>query len=901
MSKQDKRLGGNEDTFGECVSPIKRTDLTEGTRIHRYLILGLVGKGGMGAVYKAYDPELDRRIAIKILTLSPQQGETASVPQARLMREAQALAKLNHPNVVSVFDVGTYQDGVYIAMEYVDGKTFRDWLKEDNPTLKEKLDVLIAAGQGLEAAHAQGIVHRDFKPENLLVGQAGQVKVLDFGLARGADFGATAGVQNEPLSQIESQSGDNILSQPLTQVGARIGTPVYMAPEHFQQQELDEKTDQFSFSVTCFEAFFGKRPFRAKTLDDLALKVTEGPIRIPDGASVPKWIQEVVFRGLSKSKRDRYASLTILLKDLQFDPEAAKRAAQKKRIVTLLISFLSLLPFGIWFMLTNAGEVCSHPAEKLSLVWSEQHKQKVSKSFASTELTYAVDSFVRVDKLFDGYLAQWATMYTQTCTATKIRGEQPVEIMVLKMGCLDKYLGNVEALSQIFQEADKTVVAKAVQAASSLPGLAACNDIESLQSRIRPAQSESAKTRAEQIREKLTRVGALRRAGKYQEALAVSNKALVEADNLGYLPVQAEALFWQGELQTEVGRYHDAKETLVKAAQLGDKARHEVIRTKALVSLLSVVGHRLSQFEEAMSLNRWVEYAVARFEGKWEIETAWRSNLGHVFWRMGDHRQALDYLMRAMKMSEKELGKDHPTVARRLNGIGLALWEKGEYDNALSYFERSLGILKKTLGPQHPNVTICLNNLGLAYIHRGDFDKALQYLQASLRIKEKTYGPSHPKMATTLENLGHVFFHAKGDYARAQAFYARAHAIWERSHGPEHPNISIAKTGLGWIHLRQGELVKSISFFEQVFSICGKMQCNNDEGEGFSATHLGLGLALWQQGKARHRALKLVKKARELLSRKHSYLAKQMLADCADFLNKHDNPSWLPVSKAHTR
>ena len=182
----------NEDTLGDVQIWNKGADLKEGTRIDRYQILELIGKGGMGAVYKAYDPELDRSIAIKILTLRPHQGETASRPQARLMREAQALAKLNHPNVVAVHDVGTYEEGVYIAMEYVKGKTLREWLEEERPTQKEIIRVLSRAGKGLQAAHAEGVIHRDFKPDNLLIGDQDQVKVLDFGLARAAGAEETA-------------------------------------------------------------------------------------------------------------------------------------------------------------------------------------------------------------------------------------------------------------------------------------------------------------------------------------------------------------------------------------------------------------------------------------------------------------------------------------------------------------------------------------------------------------------------------------------------------------------------------------------------------------------------------------------------------------------------------------
>ena len=235
-SKNENDSYEKEQTLDEIRPWRMGADLKEGTRVHRYIIIGLIGKGGMGAVYKAYDPELDRRIAIKVMTVEPQEGETASRPKVRLMREAQALAKLNHPNVVAVHDVGTHEEGVYIAMEYVEGQTLREWIKKDKPTQKEIIHVFLDAGQGLLAAHREGIVHRDFKPENLLISNTGQAKVLDFGLARASSFEEIAVTKPRPASEFKSRSGDQFLSQPITRVGAMLGTAAYMAPEHFRGQ-----------------------------------------------------------------------------------------------------------------------------------------------------------------------------------------------------------------------------------------------------------------------------------------------------------------------------------------------------------------------------------------------------------------------------------------------------------------------------------------------------------------------------------------------------------------------------------------------------------------------------------------------------------------------------------------
>ena len=458
--QKQKEVVEEEDTLGDVQTCKKGSDLKEGTHVHRYIILGLIGKGGMGAVYKAYDPELDRNIALKILSLSPQEGETNSVPQARLMREAQALAKLNHPNVVSVFDVGTHEDGVYIAMEYVEGKTLREWIKQDEPNQQKIIEVMLAAGRGLHAAHTEGIVHRDFKPENLIVGNTGQVRVLDFGLARAADF------ENLPIrkkslpEQLDSQSQEQFLSQPLTQVGILIGTMAYMAPEHFLYQELDEKTDQFSFCLTLFESLFGQRPFSGKTKTALEDNVTQGRIQVPKGVNVSDWLKNIVLKGLSVSKEDRYQSMAQLLDDLGYDPELARLQKRRKQLFVLSFVLATVFLLGFGYVFFQRSEVCTGADLKIARVWSNADQKKVKESFIQTGLSYADETWTRVKKSLDSHLVRWANEYTETCEATRVRGEQSEDHMALKLDCLDRYLRNMQALVKVLIQADQTVVAE---------------------------------------------------------------------------------------------------------------------------------------------------------------------------------------------------------------------------------------------------------------------------------------------------------------------------------------------------------------------------------------------------------------------------------------------------------
>ena len=633
----------NEDTLGE-IQTLKGVDLQEGTRVHRYIVLGLIGKGGMGAVYKAYDPELDRNIALKMLTLSPKEGDNASLPHARLMREAQALAKLNHPNVVFVFDVGTYENGIYIAMEYVEGKTLREWIKQDAPTQQEMLEVLLAAGRGLKAAHQEGIVHRDFKPENLIVGNSGQVKVLDFGLARAAGFESLPVETRQSQSQTDSQSSDRFLSQPLTQIGTLIGTAAYMAPEHFLFQELDEKTDQFSYCLTLFEALYGKRPFTGDTRQALEDNVTQARIEFPQAVSIPDWIQRIVLKGLSVEKQDRYPSMIQLLEALESDPEAAKAARRKKQLWLVLILILAILPFGFWYLFFHAGALCTGAQMKLAGIWNVERKRIVAQSFAKTGLYYSNDSYERVEKRFEDYLRKWKKEYTKTCETTRVRGEQSEEVMDLKMGCLDRYLKNAQALIRVFADADKTVVAESVQAVSSLSNFSLCHDVETLRSRILPPKDLPTKIKVEELRDRLAEGEALSKTGKYQKGLKLIEIVQQEAQAVDYKPLQAEVLYWLGYLLESTGDYQKAEKIYYAAALAAGEIRDSRLVAMAMVRLVFVVGYRQARHDAALLIARDTEIMVAVAGGDEDIRAQFSYTLGALLFSKGDYQKALEAL-----------------------------------------------------------------------------------------------------------------------------------------------------------------------------------------------------------------------------------------------------------------
>jgi len=286
------------------------SDCDETSRqIGRFTVLGLVGRGGLGEVYAAYDPELDRRVALKVLAHADDRSGLA-----RLRREAMAMARLSHPNVARVFDVGTIDSRLFIAMEFIRGQTLRAWLAEQPRAWREVRDVFLAAGQGLAAAHREGIIHRDFKPDNVLIDEEGRARVVDFGLAIPAD---------ESIRTADDNPGAD--PEPLDPSSG--GTPAYMAPEQNLGHPSDARADQFSFCVALFEALYGRRPFLGRTWQTLSPQVLRGGLEpLTAARGVPPHLRRVVLRGLAGAPGRRYPDMDALLAELAHEPAPSRTA-----------------------------------------------------------------------------------------------------------------------------------------------------------------------------------------------------------------------------------------------------------------------------------------------------------------------------------------------------------------------------------------------------------------------------------------------------------------------------------------------------------------------------------------------------------------------------------------------
>jgi hypothetical protein len=329
----------DDDALAETVAPDDLRGIRTGTgraaiarpaqgrRFGRYELLEKLGAGAMGVVWLAEDPELKRKLAVKLL----HRPDASHVD--RLLREAQSMARVNHPHVVAVYDVGVTEGAPYIAMELVKGESLRAWQNRALHTIPELVAHYIAAGRGLAAAHARGIVHRDFKPDNVLVGDDGRVRVTDFGLAAAKQVdGGGAGSSIRPISDVN-----------LTTSGSVLGTPAYMAPEQFTGGNVDSRTDQFNFCVALYEALYGERPFEGKTFSQLADDVTAGRIQpAPSGARVSGKLRAILTRGMAVAPGDRFPSMDHLLAELGRD-----RARPWRRVAIASAAIAAALLLGL--------------------------------------------------------------------------------------------------------------------------------------------------------------------------------------------------------------------------------------------------------------------------------------------------------------------------------------------------------------------------------------------------------------------------------------------------------------------------------------------------------------------------------------------------------------------------
>ncbi|MGH1345952.1 MAG: tetratricopeptide repeat protein [Nannocystales bacterium] len=749
----------------------------------------VVGAGGMGIVYRARDLQLGRSVALKLHRPMARGTE-------RLMREAASMAKLTHPNVATVHEVGTHEGMLFIAMEFIEGVTARGWLTQVERTPTEIVALYHAAGQGLAAAHRAGLVHRDFKPENVLVDADGVPRVVDFGLARPVTEPSQPTVRNLGSRSTSAES--------FTLAGAVMGTPVYMAPEQFNGAQVDARADQFSFCVSLYEAMYGERPFAAHSIDQLALAVNQGEIGAPpSGARVSLRLRRVVLRGLAPKPGERWPSMDALLE--QLGRELVPRA-RRWMLPSLVVGGLGVgggLALG---SVVEERERCTDPHRHLANIWDDGRRAEVKAAILGTGLNYAPGTWQRVEQRLDDYADAWASMHTVACEAST-EDAQATRDRRLRLDCMHERSRTLRATVDVLARADAQAVENAVELTTGLPGVDRCDDLEALRATVPPPEDPAVRREVEALRERLADVVAAKNAGKYRSSLEEAERVVQDAEGLGYGPLVAEAKQVRGLARRAKGKYEEAEQDLQEAHELAMEHRHDEVALHTAQHLASVVGVDRQRHAEG---SVWGQVAVTHAKRSQQpIELAASlDRRASILDGRGEYEAARRDLETALEMLEAALGPDHLELASSLNNLGTVLWHQGEYELALSHHERALRIREQALGADHPVVAVSLTNIGVVFRAQGRYAPAVLHHQRALQILERALGDDHPKVATSLDNMGVVFMD-QAKYAQAQSHYERALRIRERSLGADHPGVANALGNLGGALKMQGEYAQS--------------------------------------------------------------------------------------------
>jgi tetratricopeptide (TPR) repeat protein len=706
-----------------------------GTRVGRYLIERWLGSGGMGHVFAAWDSELDRLVALKMVY---EQGTAVEALSARLRREARALARLKHPNVVAVHDVGVHEDHVFLTMELIKGGSLRAWLAEVPRPWDEILGVLLQAGEGLAAAHKAGLVHRDFKPDNVLVGADGRVCVADLGLARSI---RDRDPSHDPSSDVRTAEPLSIV----TRRGAVVGSLPYLAPEQLQAGQASPLSDQFSYAVSVYEALLGQRPF-SSTLpaDDPARWQV---IASPSAPRVPTWLRQVLLRALSQATDARFPDMDALLHALQLDP--AKRRRRWLRVGVAAAALPLALIVGITLERRDS-QMCQGASKNLTAVWDDATRRALKERVLATGAPAAEATFERLARIFDTYAHDWVVHRTEACEATRIRGEQSDAMLSLRMDCLDRRLRAFDGLRRVLETADAAMVSKAIEGAVALAPLSACEGVEL---RAHPSSAPSANRAAVQgIRDQLNEATALADVGRPADAEVLAQRMLADARALKEVGLEAEIETLIARTLVERGDYATAERAFYVALNLGEASGDDPQRAHLYAQLAQNCA-RQGRTEEAQRQLDLGLAVVERMGGSALSESELVNVSVLVAHSAFKFDQALEYSTRALALAEQVFGPDSPRMAPFLNGHANALVGVGRGDDALAVERRLLELCQRTYGPEAPATILAKHNIGVLLLDLGRTVDAEKELRAAALARERMF-PDHPHTASALAFLG---------------------------------------------------------------------------------------------------------------------------------------------------
>jgi serine/threonine protein kinase/tetratricopeptide (TPR) repeat protein len=886
----------------------------EPIRIGRFILLEPLGAGAMGEIYAAYDDQLDRKVALKLVKNG---SSLTAKADERLLREAQTLAQVSHPNVVQIYEAGTYNGRLFIAMELIRGKTLTSWLKDaaQVPRAVRQREILrqfIAAGRGLEAAHAAGVAHRDFKPDNVLVGDDGRVRVVDFGLARalvdepgdeasawsgGAldDDSIEAGTPTLTLDEIslgetvtssdrETSDGapsagqvvgaqsargsaalDGVATQldstpatapapipraatgeplvmpamparpampgrastsdpsssapklkaavRLTETGTVMGTPSYMAPETLRGAIADRRSDQFSFCVALYQALYDAFPFSGRSLRELRDAMESGEVAFASGVPVAGYVRKALYRGLSVSPAQRFASMGELLAALE------PRTRRRRGWIAVAVSLFAVV-LGAGYLRSRAQvDPCAAAGTGIDEPWSGERQGAIHAAFGRSELPFAEATWRGVKARVDGYTGHWRDEATAACQATHVAHMQSAEQLDKRMLCLDRGRRQLAALASELGTGAPDTVEHAIEATEALPELDACRRTENLLFGLAPPPPAVA-AKVVAIRDQLARALTLERLGRFEESLAIARDASAQAKGLGYLPVDAEAhaqiaraLDGRGTAEARA----EAEPLYFEALDTAEAERHDQLAVEIWNRLVLLAVRQDAGLKQAHAWWQRNAAAVRRVGGNDADQARLHHMLGEIYYRESAYAKAADE-ERAAIATLARVPSHQLELSRYDDGLAKSLDRMDDFDEAIRLHERALAIATEALGAGHPDVIKRQLNYGHALEKHGQLDRARSVLEDALAKLPTRYRDSHPDAGRIHGFLSEVAYY-QGQLDRA-AEHARASlAIYQRALPPGHVLLAEAYTNLANAESKRRNFHDALAMYEDALAL----------------------------------------------------------------------------------
>ena len=854
----------------------------------RYVIEAVLGRGGMGTVYLAHDKTLNRDVAIKL--------HRAGSGNDRLHREAIAMAKLAHPNVVTVFEIGSVDDRMYVAMEYVRGETLRGWLAATRRSWRQIIELLVQAGAGLAAAHAAGLVHRDFKPENVLVGEDGRPRVSDFGLAR-----VGAGRDSRPTGAVVTA---------MTQTGAILGTPAYMAPEQLAGDTVDARCDQFAFCVVAWEALFGQRPFTGNTLVALEDSIHRHELRRPGRSDVPQRVCDVIERGLAVKPGDRYADMPALLAALRTAAVPRTKKYLAVGLAGIVLAGASAYA-GLSMLEARRQEAaCDAAADDMRWVFAAPRRTQLQAAFVATGSPFAAGAFERAAKVLDDYSEKLAVQARAACRGV----DEPVSLTMARRSCLAERKAELAALVDLMATPDARLVQRAPSAAWALFDPAPCTDPSLLLSRpltpVRRSPAEAAQ---------LARIKALHDAGKYRESAELAAPLVDEARAKKDRTLELAAVFALASAKADIAPPEQVVPIYQDAVQLAESLGRDLDAAGALWALANLNAVELQAYDPA---HQYIALARAKLQRLGDGNLGVRGELlvteAQVFLdenRLGEAERAMQ---QAITTLEQAYGPHHPKLGSALGTLSQIL--RAQNKDSLAVSQRTWRIFHDAYGPDHPTSAGSEMNFAQALMIAERFPEARERLDRADVVFAKVFGDGHPLRAAIAANLADIYRHER-NWDAALAASGRAIAILEAMQGPVSADVSGARrdrarilatadrmpeaiaeqaraiaildqlgpgaesrivSGLSELadyHLAANQPAQAIPHAERAVAIAKQRPADANPAETGDAKFV-LARALWESKRDRARARKLAEEANELVGYPESRTAIQAwLAD----------------------